>query len=572
MNLANYYGPPRDMGEIDAPVTDMGEIDAPVATPSWDAEAAAPSAPTALTALRDAPTPPVAVPADYYGPVRDMGELDAPAAPPPAAPPEQAIGFQIPASAPRTAGQPAPTRPAGPPPGPSEMSKANKAFRASYDVDKAATQEGAHTEEMRADLMAQRQQELAQQKQEAAEQAAVKAADEAKRIQDYQAETQRQIDDVRAQKIQPNRAYSDSGSAAMAIFGGVLGGLYQGLNKLSSNPFIDQMNRVMDRDIDAQKADLATKKEGIADRKSLLAEMRATYKDEALAIAQAKNLYLEGAKEHLAAEAATYDSPAIQSRADLAINALSREQTKLDLQRLQQEAAQRAAAAHAAEHQRQVDFENRLKLHGAQLEERKVGVEEQKAINEAGKKDEAQTAALSKELSDPKLVEARRTIDDLKPKVMRGVNPTTGAAEYDNKTRIPGTGQGADTREALFPGQPSLASNLIPGYGAAHYVGKLSDEERIGRLEWNRLFDAYRVAVTGAGAGEGELVRLEKSFHGANTPAEQQAAIRLADEALRAREDRIKAGVSPEIARKYDARVKQETGARPGTVQREPVR
>ncbi len=573
--------PPRDMGELDAaprdfgeldagPVRDMGEIDAgaPVGTPSWDAEAGAPPAPTALSVAREAPPPP----ADYYGPpppVRDMGELDAPPAP------EGAIGFQIPAGARAAAATanvaPKPAGPSGPAK-PSEASALNKTLLGTYDTEKEATRDVGQSEQMRADLLAQRGYELAQEKQAQQEAAAVEAADRAARLKQYQEETQRQIDDVRSQTIQPNRAYSDGGSAALAVFGGVLGGLYQGLNKLQSNPFIDQMNKVIDRDIAAQEHDLATKRSGILDRKSLLADMRDTYKDEALAKAQAKNLYFEAAKEKLQAEAATYDSPIVKARVDMAVAGLTRAQTQLRLDQMAKEAAARAQAAAAKNAQIQKDFDNRLAAAKQHNENRKTDIEQQKADQEAGKKDEAQTAALAKEMADPKLVNARKTIDDIKKKVMRGTNPETGAAEYDNKTRIPGTGQGAETREALFPGQPPLAANLIPGYGAAHYVGKLSDEERIGKLEWSRLFDAYRVEVTGAGAGTEELDRLKKSFQGSNTAAEQQAAIRLADEMLSSRESRIKAGVNPEVARKYDARVNQEQGARPAPVRREPVK
>ncbi len=271
--------------------------------------------------------------------------------------------------------------------GPSALAKAQGALRGSYDEEKGATQRGADTEKDRSALLAEGAQAMAQQKRDDAAIQQMEAANAAEHFKTYQEETQRQIDDVRTQKINPNRLYADSGSAVMAVIGGALGGLYQGLNHLSNNPFLDQMNKNIDRDIAAQETDLKTKKESISERKGLLSEMRATYKDDALAKMQARNLYYEAAKEDLAAQASEYDSPAIQSRADMAIAAITREQAKLDIQKAMQEAAARAAAGAAAEHRRQVDFENALKLHGARVEDRKLDIEAGKEGTKAGQGD-----------------------------------------------------------------------------------------------------------------------------------------------------------------------------------------
>ncbi len=280
--------------------------------------------------------------------------------------------------------KPKPTNgPAGPS-GPSAIDKATKALRGTYDEDKAALQRGANAETDRAALMAQGSGELARQKMDDEAGRQVEAATTAQRFNDYQAETQRQIDAVRQKTIQPNRAYADTGSAVTAVIGGVLGGIYQGLNKLQSNPFLDQMNKTIDRDIAAQETDLATAKGAIAERKGMLADMRTTYKDEALAKMQARNLYYEGAKEQLAAEAATYDSPAIQARADQAISAITREQAKMDLEGAMRKAAAQAGAAAAAEHQRQTDFNNRIALQKVQNETLLAGATATKDLRDAG--------------------------------------------------------------------------------------------------------------------------------------------------------------------------------------------
>lgn len=447
----------------------------------------------------------------------------------------------------------------GAPRGPGEYATGVAGLRATYGEDKGALQRGASTEESRADLISEGGAQIARTKMDDEAIQRVEAANAKQHFDDFSAETQRQIDDVRTKTIQPNRAYSDSGAATAAVIGGVLGGMYQGLNKLASNPFIDQMNKTIDRDIAAQETDLRTKKEAIGERKGLLAEMRATYKDEALAKLQAKNLYYEGAKEELAAQAAQYDSPAIQARADQAITAMTREQVKLDINEAIRKAAAANAAASAAEHRRQVDFENRLKLQDMQNKTLTAAATASKDMRSGGDKVDEQTAHLATELSKPELINAKKTIDDLKRKT---TNPATG--EVDGSKRIPGTGQLADVRAHWL---------MNPVIGAAdNPITGLNPEERQGRLEWDRLFDAYRVAVTGAGAGEGEIARLKTSFQGANTPAEQAAAIRLADDVLSERESRIRAGAPREAVQKYDAQLGAERSGRPKPVAREPVK
>ena len=178
------------------------------------------------------------------------------------------------------AGHAAP-RGGGGPSGPSALDRANAAYRGTFDQDKADLQSGADAEKAKAELMASGMGELARSKMDEQQTAEFEAAHQAETFKKYQDETQRQIDAVRTQTINPNRAYADSGSAVTAVIGGILGGIYQGLNRLQSNPFIDQMNKNIDRDIAAQEHDIAVKKGGIEDRKSLYAEMRATYKDEA---------------------------------------------------------------------------------------------------------------------------------------------------------------------------------------------------------------------------------------------------------------------------------------------------
>jgi hypothetical protein len=228
---------------------------------------------------------------------------------------------------------------------------------------------GAEIEQARSQTVAAGMTTLADQQRMEAERQAAEAAESAALYRSHMDETQRQLDAVREQKVDPNRLLYDDGQKAMALIGGLLGGLYQGLNKLQSNPFLDDLNRSIDRDIALQKEDLSRSERSIEGRQSLLGQMRSVYKDESLATAQAKNLYYEGIKQQLAAQAATFDSPAIQAKADQGIAVIARAQDGLKLDEASRNAAAAQAAAGAAAaaraKQQQQEFENSLKVYEA---------------------------------------------------------------------------------------------------------------------------------------------------------------------------------------------------------------
>lgn len=449
---------------------------------------------------------------------------------------------------------------------------ARKSLRGTYDTDKEIADRLGTIAGDRAATVAEGRAELARRREEDAAIAHVEATERERTFREFNEETARQIAAIRERKIDPTRVFASNGMKSLGIAASVVDGLYAGLHGKDRNAAVEQINHMIDQDIGIQEREIAREGSTIGARMNLLGEMRATYKDTQLAEAQARSLMYEAMKEQIAAEAARWDAPTAKAEADHAISALTREQSKLDIETaLKKQADARAAAAAKA-------AADALKWK-RDMEEREMRVKEGELIVKANaakktaadradeKADEARKA-LGKELSDEKLVAAKKTIDDIKRKI---VNPE---GEVDGKKRIPGTGPNADTREKLFPGdRPPLAAGLlIPGYGGAHYLGKLDAEERIGRQDWARLADSYRVAVTGAGAGQEELARLMESFQGANTPAEQANAIRLADGMLAEREARIRASYDPEIVSEYDRRAAHERATRPKTVAREPVK
>jgi hypothetical protein len=263
--------------------------------------------------------------------------------------------------------------------------RAQDNLRGTYGTERSALRAGADADMARADLLARESEIAARRKMDEQAIAQVEAANTAQHLKDYEAETQRQIDDVRSKKIDPNEGHDSPEETFMNVFGGLMGGLYMGINHLDKNPFIEQLNKQIEQRIRVQESNLKHAKDTIGERRSTLAEMRATYKDEALAKAQAKNLYYEAAREELAARASQYDSPKIKANWQAGDAAIERAQDGLDLQRLREEAAARAAAATAAEHRRHLDFKDRLELQHMQNETLKTGAEAAKDFAASGK-------------------------------------------------------------------------------------------------------------------------------------------------------------------------------------------
>lgn len=188
-------------------------------------------------------------------------------------------------------------------------------------------------------------QELARRREEDASIANIETQASAEHFDERMSEIERQLDDVRAKKIDPNRLMRESpGMGLLAVIGGVIGGVYQGLTNGQENGFLRDLNRMIDRDIAAQERDMDNDRHNFGEKLNLLSQQRAVWKDTQLAKMQSQNLYYEAAKENIAAEAARYDTPIYQARADEAIANIQRAQDEIRLKLAQQLQAQAAAA------------------------------------------------------------------------------------------------------------------------------------------------------------------------------------------------------------------------------------
>jgi hypothetical protein len=106
---------------------------------------------------------------------------------------------------------------------------------------------------------------------------------------------------VTGSKIDPNRFWADKSTGSR--IGMAISMFFSGLN--GSNAGIQILNSAIDRDIEAQRADLLTKREGVQMQRGLLSDMMEKFGDERQAIAAAKVSALELAQIKLQAQAAT---------------------------------------------------------------------------------------------------------------------------------------------------------------------------------------------------------------------------------------------------------------------------
>jgi hypothetical protein len=354
---AQYYGgaipaappgqAPIDMGEVDAPI-DMGEIDQPQYLGEADdwARGGVHPTPTGVAAAL-----PQAV-RDYWSPpdpqTREPTSFQREITVPPV----------VISDAPERTAAPAPTRAAVSAgkavprnPDPFGVKGAREKVLGTFDKEAAGTERIATMQEDAAFMLGEKRAEQAREREE---DAAIARIEQEKADRDFEAkfaEAQRQLDDVRAKKVDPSRHMRDSGVAFMSVLGGILGGAYMGLNRMDKNPFLENLNREIDRDIDVQQREIDNGRQAASDRLNLVAQQRAVFKDSQLAKLQARNLYYEAAKESLAADAAKYEGRIEAERARMGITALERAQGDLDRQWKEQAAklaSQQAAAGAAA--------------------------------------------------------------------------------------------------------------------------------------------------------------------------------------------------------------------------------
>jgi hypothetical protein len=138
------------------------------------------------------------------------------------------------------------------------------------------------------------------------------------------------IQDIREQKIDPNKIWSSksTGEKVMAGIGLVLGGIGAGLTRSGQNQAFEFMNQAIARDVDAQKAAIEAKKTGVELENSLYGRALQRTNDARSAQYAALAMGQELAKQKLMSTALLSKNPAVQANADMIAARLDEEIAK----------------------------------------------------------------------------------------------------------------------------------------------------------------------------------------------------------------------------------------------------
>ena len=190
-------------------------------------------------------------------------------------------------------------------------------------------------------------------------------------------------DEVASTKRNPNRLLQnmDTGDRIMFMIAIVLGGADSAANG-GPNKFFQTVDRMIDRDVDAQQADLEAKKSSLESRKAIAAQLMQESGDARVGREQFRNMVYESMKQTALARAERIGLPEVKAKAELLANAITQEQKKrhaaLAEHALKQAQAQAAAAAAA-----RIAAEERKRK--ADIEERETRVKEFNAETERAK-------------------------------------------------------------------------------------------------------------------------------------------------------------------------------------------
>lgn len=373
--------PPVTVGSMNPPMRVNPDADALARqlgiAPAVPPPPAAPSSPVAPQALG------LQLPAGIAPP----GTTPAPIVPPPpnavaVPPPRPAVA---PPSAPLPRPAPAPAgQGGGASAGPREPSIGDwtakrrgdeRDYIGTFKSEREALDEAAKAAAVKQDEAAQATARMARLQEDQAASEAAFARDAAEQREAYRQQTQAQLDEVRAMKVDPGRLYRDAGAwnSVMVAVGGALSGMLSGMQGRGDNAFVDMINRNIDRDVAAQEHAIRQRTQGVEQRNTLYGQMVSQHRDEALAREQTRTAMLQSARTFMEAEAMRLGTPEAMARAKAADAQLAREQAaaqqKVDsaeeqaaIRAAQARAAAAAAAAAAAERAREKAFERGVKL------------------------------------------------------------------------------------------------------------------------------------------------------------------------------------------------------------------
>jgi hypothetical protein len=348
---------------------------------------------------------------------------------------------------------------------------------------------------------------------------------------------------VSAGEIDPERYWERQG-AGMQVIAAIGAGL-MALGGMDPFPYLVNLVRT---DVDAQESnlaklrgDVAARREQLSQHQQTLIDLRSHYGDDRAARLAMENVRLQQVQAQLARAAAVGDARIVGPRAQQLDAKLAGEVAANKLKIAQLEAANPkyrsvpVASGRAAEVLRSEMGTERKLLEGG----------ETAGLSQLGKIDEERI---------------KQEVKRLDAKDRGGMTPEAFA------TRLADYGK---VRDAHISMEKQISDFLrdfpegedIPGVDPNQFIAdpeKYTERGKItvGRLK--RIFNAYKVAVTGAGASNEELKNMEESVWGANpSHGTVRAGLRALLDDSRARLDNFRAAQDKSVVEYYESNVRK---------------
>lgn len=207
--------------------------------------------------------------------------------------------------------------PAGTTPDPFTMKSEAVEYGSNVGIQRAQ-EEGAYLRER-----ASQQEQMLQEQQQ-------KEARRQEQIKEQELKAQQALDEFASAKVDPDRFWKNKGTGDKIIAGIAiaLGAISQGITKSNSNQALDIINSQIDRDLEAQKIEILSKKEAASGQTGILAQMRARFDDERVAENMARVIGLDQAKLKLEEIASKSRSAEVSANRDLLLAQIEEERQK----------------------------------------------------------------------------------------------------------------------------------------------------------------------------------------------------------------------------------------------------
>jgi hypothetical protein len=316
--------------------------------------------------------------------------------------------------------------------------------------------------------------------------------------------------DAAADKIDPDHFWKDKG--AEEVFGfGILAGLSVYASGKGGGPAyaLQQMNSAIDRDMKAQEANLANKREALHAQTNLLGQLRQEFGDRESAAQAFRATKLATAQAQLDEIAARNLEPEQKAKLGEFAAALNKQVTDAKL------AAGKIAYSRT---------------------ERFGGVGGGGGMTAKQLLEDAE--GYGKDIEGAKLNEMESSLENAK-----GI-----LAKYRGKKEIPGVG----TENVLTRGVKAAADYVV-GEGTGEKIF-YNQEERANRSAVDMMQADLLHALSGTASSEGEVKRIKKMIRGANTYGDIANAVREVEQKVRSHKAGVAAGRTPEAVDLYEAR------------------